>query len=160
MTIPTCDIRLATSDDTQELVGLRLKFFESQIAAGLLDIPESIEKTVVSTTPSIILNKRAMCLVAAAPPRLLGYVTLLTRVVPGVARPNVASIEETYVLDEMRGTGLAAQLLEEIVGRIKGAGVDRLQLRVLAENNRGKAFWARNGFVDNVYIMEYTRALE
>jgi ribosomal protein S18 acetylase RimI-like enzyme len=160
MTTATFDIRQAGSDDAPELIGLRLKFFESQIAAGLLDIPESLEKAVTGTTPSIILNKRTQCLVAAASGRLLGYVTLLTRVVPGVTKPMVASIEESYVLDEMRGSGLASQLLEEAISRIKGAGIDRLQLRVLAENDRGKAFWAKNGFVDNVHIMEYTRGLE
>ena len=160
MTKATFDIRQAGNDDAPQLIELRLKFFESQIAAGLLDIPENLEKSVVGTTTSIMLNKRTLCLVAAAPARLLGYVSLLTRVVPGVTRPTVASIEESYVLEEMRGSGLANQLLEEAINRIKGAGIDRIQLRVLAGNDRGKAFWAKNGFVDNVHIMEYTRGLE
>lgn len=49
---------------------------------------------------------------------------------------------------EARGRGLGRLLLAEVEVRARAAGAAWLYLAVLAENPRGWAFWAREGFED------------
>ena len=55
-------------------------------------------------------------------------------------------IENIYVRPSHRGTGLGADLLEAAENRLLDAGVDRIALEVLAENEAARRFYASHGY--------------
>ncbi|WP_426998265.1 GNAT family N-acetyltransferase [Pseudarthrobacter sp. N5] len=82
-----------------------------------------------------------------------GKLSALMRVVVKIPqdtyRPLQAMLVSVYVVPELRGSGLAAELLHEAVTVARedlGAGI--LQLGVHEDNARAMAFYERNGFTD------------
>lgn len=65
-----------------------------------------------------------------------------------VARGDVilGEIDWLHVLPEYRGEGLGTQLLKHLEGRLVDDGVERVQGRVLAENEAGTTFYEDHGF--------------
>ncbi len=55
-------------------------------------------------------------------------------------------IENIFVRPAHRGTGLGADLLAAAEGRLLDAGVDRISLEVLADNEAARRFYARQGY--------------
>jgi len=52
MTDEDFPVRPANVDDIPQLCVLRRRFFDSQIASGLLDVPADLETALSKTTPS------------------------------------------------------------------------------------------------------------
>jgi GNAT superfamily N-acetyltransferase len=59
-----------------------------------------------------------------------------------------ATIVMVYIRASERGTGLAAALLEELVGHARDAGIRQLELAVSVENAAASRFYEREGFVE------------
>lgn len=59
---------------------------------------------------------------------------------------SVGEIDWLHVLPEYRGEGLGTRLLEEVERRLREEGVERIQGRVLTENESGAAFYEEHGF--------------
>jgi len=55
-------------------------------------------------------------------------------------------LDVVYVRPEARRSGLAAQLVREVVARMRDAGVEMLELEVLASNAEARAIYDRWGF--------------
>jgi GNAT superfamily N-acetyltransferase len=55
-------------------------------------------------------------------------------------------LELVYIRPEARRKGLAAQLVREVVTRLREAGMDMLELEVLASNTEARAIYDRWGF--------------
>jgi GNAT superfamily N-acetyltransferase len=55
-------------------------------------------------------------------------------------------LEVVYVRPEARGKGLAAELVHEVVSRLREAGAEMLELEVLASNGEARAIYDRWGF--------------
>lgn len=146
-------IRRAGEGDLGALLALRRRFFESQIAAGLLDVPADLEATLAATTPALLTSRRNDVLLAEEG-AALGYLHAATRVAPGMRQPRIGSVEEVFVAPEARAAGLARDLVERALEAMRERGAERFQLRVLAGNDGGRAFWRRLGFVENVLILE------
>lgn len=66
----------------------------------------------------------------------------------GFPAPGDAYLGVQVLAAEARGRGLGRLLLAEVAARARVAGAAALYLAVLAENPRGWAFWAREGFED------------
>lgn len=146
-------IRRAEAKDLTALIKLRHAFFDSQISAGLLEIPTDLEATLAATTPGIITGPRNDVFVLADT-TLLAYIYATTRVVPSTRKSLVGSIEEVFVIPTARGGDVGNDLVLHTKDVLLGRGVDRTQLRVLAGNTAGRKFWQRMGFVENVLILE------
>jgi ribosomal protein S18 acetylase RimI-like enzyme len=153
-----CVIRAAASEDAHRLPALRIEFYRTQIAAGWLDLPADLDESMKRGTSGIIGAPRNCVFLAEAASGLAGYVFGATKIVPGVCKPSIASIEEIYVEPRHRGSGLARRLFETALADFNGRGADRVQLRVLAGNATGRRFWSRLGFRDNVVICELKRS--
>lgn len=84
--------------------------------------------------------------VAAAGPGLVGYVFLLPEQFAFVW--DAAVVNELFVREEHRGTGLADDLLSRAldVARSQDLPLDRVLLDVDADNERARAFYRRHGF--------------
>lgn len=59
---------------------------------------------------------------------------------------SVGEIDWLHVLPEYRGEGLGTQLLQEVERRLREEGVERIQGRVLTENESGMTFYEEHGF--------------
>jgi len=153
--VTTAPIRDATADDLGRLLALRRAFFETQIAAGLLDLPADLPAMLERTTPALVQGKRQHCFVAGADGSAEAYLWAVLRLVPGMRHTVVGSIEEVYAAPALQGTGAAGRLVERAVAWLRQQGATRIQTRVLADNGRALAFWARAGFAENVHILEF-----
>ena len=61
-------------------------------------------------------------------------------------------VEQVYVSDHHRGTGVAAALMAEAERQVKSSGYARAWLAVVAGNARARAFYARAGWHDEGMI--------
>lgn len=153
MTLPT--VRLAQAGDAESLIQLRQAYFQSQLALGLLDRPSDLTTHVRSATPGLLASGRARVLVAERDSEIVGYAMASFRVVPGACQPSVCSIDEVFVSPQSRGTGLARQLVVNLLDEAALRKADRIQIRVLSGNPKARILWEQLGFVENVIILEY-----
>ncbi|WP_336210726.1 GNAT family N-acetyltransferase [Nonomuraea sp. LPB2021202275-12-8] len=58
-------------------------------------------------------------------------------------------VEQIYVAEQQRGTGVAAVLLSEATYRVAANGYKRAWLAVASGNTRARRFYARNGWIDD-----------
>lgn len=93
-----------------------------------------------------------------------GFIMLLSnrpigsvRWVPVEAEPNVWEILRMGVLPEYRGQHLSQHLLEAVIHRAQGAGVDELRLAVRSDGERLLGLYAAFGF-ELAPEIEYTHA--
>jgi GNAT superfamily N-acetyltransferase len=147
-------IRTAVTGDAHRLAACRIKFYQTQIAAGWLDLPSDLNEWVNQSTMGIISGSRNCVLLAEHGAALTGYVFATTKILPNVQKPRVVSIEEIYVDPQHRWSGLARRLFEKALTECKSRGADRIQLRILAGNTAGRTFWNSLGFRENVVICE------
>lgn len=66
--------------------------------------------------------------------------------------PGFETQEEWYIgllllAQDMRGQGVGAAVLRELIALAKTSGATCLKLAVILENARGLRFWLRNGFI-------------
>jgi len=61
-------------------------------------------------------------------------------------RDRVGEIDWLHVHPDHRGRGIGSRLLERVEVALREADVDRIEGRVLAENERGTAFYEREGY--------------
>jgi GNAT superfamily N-acetyltransferase len=92
--------------------------------------------------------------VAAVGDRLIGTMTCIAE--PEVAGHSSAQIVGVYLTPERRGSGVAVDLLDAVLAWAYGElRPDRLRLHVLETNDRARAFYRRNGFVESGATMAY-----
>lgn len=142
-------------DDTTALTALRTKFFQSQIDAGLLDIPTDRAASLDRTTTAIMRGGRSQCIVAKNEGIIVAYIYFVLRTVPGMTKSSIGSVEEIFVDPSVKRQGLANQLVKQAVAQMRSLGAERIQARVLAANDPAVQFWDKEGFVENVRIIEY-----
>ena len=66
-----------------------------------------------------------------------------------VDAPGQGHVVSVYVAPSHRGTGLAGQMIDGVVGWARGeAALDRLHLHVHEDNARARAFYRRYGFTE------------
>ncbi|MFS4438543.1 N-acetyltransferase family protein [Paracoccaceae bacterium GXU_MW_L88] len=153
---PDTALRLATREDAEALTALRQAYYASQREAGLLDLPLDPTQMVAQTTPRLLDNPRMVVQLAEDETgAIIGYAYGQIRIVPGQIKPNVGSIEEFYVSPDARGGGQAEKLFDAVRAELDRRGAQRLQLRVLANNDTARRFWSRIGFRENVTIFEF-----
>lgn len=57
-----------------------------------------------------------------------------------------AGLYSIYVLPNHWGNGVGKQLFDAVTDRLRERGFDRLSIRVLADNDRARAFYERQGY--------------
>jgi shikimate dehydrogenase len=65
-----------------------------------------------------------------------------------------AEVTELYVREEMRRQGLGTALARAALAHARELGVRRLEVRVLARNLAGQAFWRALGFSDFMDVLD------
>ena len=148
-------VRPAQAGDVEVLMRLRLAYFESQLALGLLDGLNDLGSHIRSATPSLLTSSRTRVVIAERDTDITGYAIASFRIVPGARQPSVCSIDEVFVPPVCRGIGLARQLVASLLEEAALRKADRIQMRVLSSNQKARALWEQLGFVENVIILEY-----
>jgi ribosomal protein S18 acetylase RimI-like enzyme len=79
--------------------------------------------------------------------RFVGFVTTDVDEAPTVFdRPDRLVVDDIYVRESYRGTGLARELMAHAADRARTAGCPELALDVDADNSRAAAFYEKLGF--------------
>lgn len=90
-----------------------------------------------------IADPSAAVFLATADDLIIGY----AHVVMNPADKHSARLSRIYIDAERRGSGLANDILEVVLGECERRGVTRLELTVFERNVRAIAFYKRVGFV-------------
>ena len=133
-------IRPATIADIAGIASLVQRYWEYESVEGF-------ERPRIETLLGALLAEpdRGACWVAETEGRLCGY--LLAAFLFSLEHGgSMAEIDELFVSSEMRSLGVGALLLARAEGELAQRGLVRLQLQVGVANQRGRNFYARNGF--------------
>jgi ribosomal protein S18 acetylase RimI-like enzyme len=77
---------------------------------------------------------------------MVGYAKLGPPHLPFEPRGEAAELRQLYVLEEMKGQGVARTLIEWVIDRARERRADHLYLSVFTENHRARRFYEKYGF--------------
>jgi GNAT superfamily N-acetyltransferase len=78
--------------------------------------------------------------------KMVGYAKLGPPHLPFEPRGEAAELRQLYVLEEMKGQGIAQALIEWIIEQARQRRADNLYLSVFTENHRARRFYEKYGF--------------
>ena len=78
--------------------------------------------------------------------RLVGYAKLGPPHLPFEPRGEAAELRQLYVVEEMKGQGIAHALIEWVIERARERRADHLYLSVFTDNHRARRFYEKFGF--------------
>jgi len=78
--------------------------------------------------------------------QLVGYVKLGPPHLPFEPRGEAAELRQLYVVEEMKGQGIAHELIQWAIERSRDQGADFLYLSVFTENHRARKFYEKYDF--------------
>jgi ribosomal protein S18 acetylase RimI-like enzyme len=67
--------------------------------------------------------------------------------------PALATLTDLYVRRDARRSGVATELVREVLGAVESLGIEHLDLEVVASNTVARSLYARWGFRDEVVVM-------
>ena len=77
---------------------------------------------------------------------MVGYAKLGPPHLPFEPRGVAAELRQLYVLEEMKGQGIAQALIEWVIERARDRRADHLYLSVFTDNHRARRFYEKYGF--------------
>ena len=144
----TVSYRLATSEDAAALAELGARTFTHTFGHHYqpsdLDIflqnhsPDNWEKELAD--PAFEVR------VAQMDGRMVGYVKLGPPHLPFEPRGEAAELRQLYVVEEMKGQGVAHELIRWAIDRARDKRADHLYLSVFTDNHRARRFYEKYGF--------------
>lgn len=142
------DYRPASCDDAAALADLGASTFTHTF--GHLYQPGDLEIFLQNHSPENWdkeLNDDAFEVhVAESEGRLVGYAKLGPPHLPFEPRGEAAELRQLYVVEEMKGQGVADTLMEWVIERARRRRADYLYLSVFTENHRARRFYEKYGF--------------
>ena len=144
----TVSYRIATAADAETLAELGARTFTDTF--GHLYQPDDLDIFLQNHSPENWdreLNDPAFEVrVAELDGALVGYVKLGPPHLPFEPRGEAAELRQLYVVEEMKGRGIADQLIEWVIDRARDKRADYLYLSVFTENHRARRFYEKYGF--------------
>jgi ribosomal protein S18 acetylase RimI-like enzyme len=142
------EFRPATAADAERLADLGAHTFTQTF--GHLYQADDLETFLQNHSPENWdkeLNDPAFEVrVAESDGRLVGYVKLGPPHLPFEPRGEAAELRQLYVVEEMKGHGVAQTLMEWVIDRARDRRADYLYLSVFTENHRARRFYEKYGF--------------
>jgi ribosomal protein S18 acetylase RimI-like enzyme len=77
---------------------------------------------------------------------LVGYAKLGPPHLPFEPRGEAAELRQLYVVEEMKGQGVADELIRWVIERARDKRADYLYLSVFVDNHRARRFYEKYGF--------------
>ena len=144
----TVNYRLATAADAETLAELGARTFTDTF--GHLYQPDDLEIFLRNHSPENWdkeLNDPAFEVrVAELDGALVGYAKLGPPHLPFEPRGEAAELRQLYVVEEMKGQGVANELMRWVIDRARQRRADYLYLSVFTENHRARRFYEKYGF--------------
>jgi ribosomal protein S18 acetylase RimI-like enzyme len=84
--------------------------------------------------------------VAERAAELVGYVKLGPPHLPFEPRGEAVELRQLYVIEEMKGQGIADELIRWVIDRARDKRADYLYLSVFTDNHRARRFYEKYGF--------------
>jgi GNAT superfamily N-acetyltransferase len=144
----TVTYRNATVRDAEALAELGAATFVDTF--GHLYQPGDLQIFLQNHTPGVWAKELADAAfavrVAELDGRMVGYAKLGPPHLPFEPRGEAAELRQLYVLEEMKGQGVAHALIEWVIDRARDRGADHLYLSVFTDNHRARRFYEKFGF--------------
>jgi ribosomal protein S18 acetylase RimI-like enzyme len=140
--------RRAGPDDFDAIAEL-WREFDHEVPPPIHDGPADVEKELAEVA-EILAGEVAF--VAEDDGRPVGFALARRRT------PALATLTDLYVRQDARRSGVATELMREVLAAVAEQGAERLDLEVLASNAVARSLYARWGFRDDVVVMTQTVA--
>jgi diamine N-acetyltransferase len=142
------DYRIATAADAEALAEFGALTFTDTF--GHLYQPADLEIFLQNHSPENwhkeLKDPAFTVRVAETDGRLVGYVKLGPPHLPFEPRGEAAELRQLYVIEEMKGQGVAQALMEWVIDRARHRRADYLYLSVFTDNHRARRFYEKYGF--------------
>jgi len=135
--------RRAGPDDFDAIAEL-WREFDHEIPPPIHEGPADVEKELAEVA-EILAGEVAF--VAEDEGRPVGFALARRRT------PTLATLTDLYVRQDARRSGVATELMREVLAAVAEQGAERLDLEVLASNAVARSLYARWGFRDEVVVM-------
>jgi len=156
-------IRQAEERDLEHIVSFSKKLsdfnWENHSPACKYDDYELVMQAVGKKWQAIFQNKdeNILFLVAENDQKPLGY--LVARIyeedrAADAGTGRVGLIEKLFLSEEARGDSLGQKLMDEVMGWFQSKDVRRVRVEPYAWNERAKAFYEKNGFMEYSVVFE------
>ena len=140
--------RRATAADAEALADIGARTFTHTF--GHLYQPDDLEIFLQNHSPENwqkeLGDPAFEVRVAEADGALVGYAKLGPLHLPFEPRGEAAELRQLYVIEEMKGQGVADELMGWVIDRSRDRRADYLYLSVFVENHRARRFYERYGF--------------
>jgi ribosomal protein S18 acetylase RimI-like enzyme len=140
--------RMATADDAASLAELGELTFMATF--GHLYQPEDVRIFLQNHSPENWAKELAdpafEVRVAEQEGRMVGYVKLGPPHLPFEPRGEAAELRQLYVIEEVKGQGVAHALMRWAIDRARDQRADYLYLSVFTENHRARRFYEKYDF--------------
>ena len=144
----TVEYRNATVDDAKELASLGASTFADTF--GHLYQPDDLAIFLRSHTIEAWqkeLSDPAFAVrVAEKDGVMVGYAKLGPPHLPFEPRGEAAELRQLYVVEEMKGQGVAHTLIDWVIDQARDRRADHLYLSVFIDNHRARRFYEKFGF--------------
>ena len=140
--------RRAGPDDFDAIAEL-WREFDHEVPPPIHEGPADVEKELAEVA-EILAGEVAF--VAEDDGRPVGFALARRRT------PTLATLTDLYVRQDARRSGVATELMREVLAAVAEQGAERLDLEVLASNAVARSLYARWGFRDDVVVMTQTVA--
>ncbi|HEU0309924.1 MAG TPA: GNAT family N-acetyltransferase [Sphingomicrobium sp.] len=144
----TLTYRNATSADADPLAALGAQTFIDTF--GHLYQPSDLEIFLQNHSPANwekeLKDPAFEVRLAELGGRLVGYVKLGPPHLPFEPRGEAAELRQLYVVEEVKGQGVANELMQWAIERARDRGADFLYLSVFTDNHRARRFYEKYDF--------------
>jgi diamine N-acetyltransferase len=140
--------RIAGPADAGALAELGARTFTNTF--GHLYQPDDLQLFLQNHTPANwakeLTDPGFVVRVAERDAELVGYVKLGPPHLPFEPRGEAAELRQLYVVEEVKGQGIADELIRWVIERARTQRADYLYLSVFTENHRARRFYEKYGF--------------
>jgi diamine N-acetyltransferase len=142
------DYRIATGADAEALAELGARTFIHTF--GHLYRPDDLEIFLENHSPENwekeLGDPAFEVRLVESEGQLVGYAKLGPPHLPFEPRGQAAELRQLYVVEEMKGQGVAQALMEWVIDRARRRHADYLYLSVFTDNHRARRFYEKYGF--------------
>ena len=142
------EYRNATLDDAEALASLGAATFIDTF--GHLYQPNDLEIFLQNHTPGNwekeLADPAFEVRVAESDGTMVGYAKLGPPHLPFEPRGEAAELRQLYVVEAMKGQGVARALIDWVIDRARDRRADHLYLSVFIDNHRARRFYEKLGF--------------
>ena len=135
--------RRAGPDDFEAIAEM-WREFDHEIPPPIHEGPADVEKELVEVA-EILAGEVAF--VAEEDGRPVGFALARRRT------PSLATLTDLYVRQDARRSGVATELMRDVLAAVAEGGAEHLDLEVMASNAVARSLYARWGFRDEVVVM-------